>query len=364
MALESRTANARIEIESVEDFGEVTRQHEDPQATVGVTDNPSSRKPGGFWVGKRAIVAGGTGFLGRRMAERLHTLGASVTSCSRKGGCDLRDRTQAERFFADARPEVVFNFAANQGGVRYQELCPASILHDNLLIAINTMEAARVAGAARYVNIVAACAYPGEPVGGLLREDEIEAGPMHPSADNYGIVKRVALMQAKHYRRQYGLASSSICLANSYGPRDHFHPDRSHALAALVRRFYEAKRDCLPEVVIWGRGIAERDWLFADDAITGILLTLERCPDVPLINIGNGRGWTIAELSEIICDEVGYEGTLAYDASKPEGPLKKTMDTCRMHELLDWTPPTSLRCGVRETVIWFDANYLDAIHGN
>lgn len=291
------------------------------------------------------------------MMQRLEEAGAVVSNCSRAAGCDLRDINQATAFMAAAQPDVVLNFAAHQGGVAYQRLCPATMFYDNVQIVVNTMESARLAGATQYVNVIAACAYPGDPPDGLLREAEFEAGPMHESADNYGISKRVAVMQAKHYRRQHGLRTTSLCLANCYGPEDHFAPDRSHGLSALLRRFLEAKRDRRPQAEVWGRGIAVRDWLFADDAIDGMLRSLERCPDVDFLNIATGRGWTTRELAEVIRETVGYEGELVFDASKPEGPLKKTLDATKMTSLLDWQPPTGLTEGVARTLRWLEEHY-------
>ncbi len=317
-----------------------------------------------YWQGRRIVAAGGRGFLGRHLARRLEALGARVLPLSRADGCDLRDPRQAQAFLARTRPEIVFNLAANQGGVAYQRTCPGTILHDNVLIGVNTMEAARLAGAERYVNVVAACAYPDDPPDGLLREAELEAGPMHPSADNYGISKRVTVLQARYYRQEFGFPVSSVAFANTYGPGDHFASDRSHVFGALLRRFHEAQRDGRPEVVVWGRGVAVRDLLYVDDAITGLLLAVERCPDVELLNVGSGRGYSIAEIAETIRSVVGYEGRVAFDPSRPEGPLKKTLDISRLRSLIGWTPPTSLAEGTRETLAWLNEHYQEAVDGN
>ncbi len=317
--------------------------------------------PPGEWRSRRVVVAGGTGFLGSAMVERLRVLGAEVVSCSRREGVDLRDRAQAESFLLAQRPDAVFNFAANQGGVEYQRLCPAEILHDNALIQVHTMEAARLAGVRRYVNILAGCIYPGDPERGLLRESEIFDGPLHESADNYGMTKRLAFMQAKHYSRQYGFPVTSVILANSYGPGDHFEPDRSHALSALLRRFFEAKRDGASSVEVWGSGRAQRDWIFRDDAIAGVLLAAERWTGEHALNIATGRGVTTRELAEAIRDAVGYGGDIVYNAEKPEGPLRKVLDTTEMERRLGWTPPTSLRDGVARTLAWFAAHDVEAV---
>lgn len=310
-----------------------------------------------YWRDKRILVAGGTGFLGSHFVEHLQALGAVALSCSRGEGTDLRDPAAALRAVAEARPQVVINCAANQGGVAYQQECPGTILYDNALIQLHLLEAVRrVSPVPRYVNIIPACAYPAEPrEHGAYTEDEFEAGPMHASADNYGITKRLAVLQARHFARQYGVASSLVLLANTYGPRDHFGPTRAHVLAALLERFRDAQASGIGEVTVWGRGLAERDLLYVEDAVAGALMVVERCPDAGLVNIGTGRGNSVREIAETIARVVGYRGQIMYDATRPEGPLRKTLDTSKLQRLLGWTPPTALDEGVRRTLAWLES---------
>jgi GDP-L-fucose synthase len=225
----------------------------------------------------------------------------------------------------------------------------------------NTMEAARLAGVRKYVNIIAGRAYPGEPRDGILREQEFEDGPLHPTVENYGATKRAAVMQAKCYRRQYGFDAISLILINLYGPGEHFHPDRSHALAALLRKFYEAKRDQTPEVVLWGTGRAVREWLYVEDAAEGIVRAAEKYSDPEPINIAVGKGQTIAELAALIEEITGYEGAVVYDSAKPDGALQKVGDITKMKRVLDWEPRTSIRTGIQFTLDWFVAHYEEAI---
>lgn len=309
------------------------------------------------WHGRRVVVTGGDGFLGSRIVAVLRSAGADVTVRSRTTGHDLRDVDRATAAFADARAEIVFNCAANQGGIAYQRLYPGQILYDNLLMSANTIEGARRAGVTKYVNAVAGCAYPADPPGGVLREHELEAGPMHESVDNYGEAKRAAVHLARQYRRQYGLDAISLLLINLYGPGEHFHPDRSHGLAALLRKFYEAARDGAPEVTLWGTGQAVREWLYVDDAADGLVRAAERYSDPLPLNIAVGRGHTMAELAGIIAEMVGYRGRIAYDTSKSDGALLKVADTTRMRRTLDWEPPTSLRDGISRLLRWFADNY-------
>jgi len=313
-----------------------------------------------FWLNRRVCVTGGQGFLGSWIMKWLSALGAHAVSCSRRSGCDLRHLDQGRRFFEEHQPEIVINCASNQGGIAYQKLYPGVIYYDNLLMGANTMEAARLTGVKKYVNIIAGCAYPGDPRDGILRENEFEAGPMHPTVENYGATKRAAVIQAKCYRRQYGFEAISLILINLYGPSEHFHPDRSHALAALIRKFYEAKRDGIPEVVVWGTGRPVREWLYVEDAAEGIIRAAERYDDVEPLNIAVGRGYTITELAAMIQEIVGYEGRIVYDTTKPDGALRKTGDITHMKAVLNWEPPTPIREGIRRTLDWFVEHYAEA----
>jgi GDP-L-fucose synthase len=314
-----------------------------------------------FWQGRKVVVTGGKGFLGSHVVARLERLGAVVTEISRRTGHDLRVLDHGLRCFTEHEPQIVINCASNQGGIAYQKLYPGTIFHDNLLMGTNTMEAARLAGVKKYVNIVAGCAYPGEPRDGILREDEFEAGPLHPTVENYGATKRAAVMQAKCYRRQYGFDAVSLILINLYGPGEHFHPDRSHALAALLRKFYEAKRDQTPEVVLWGTGKAVREWLFVEDAAEGIIRATEEYADPEPLNIAVGKGQTIAELAALIQGITGYDGAVVYDTTKPDGALHKVGDITKMKRALDWEARTPIQDGIRRTLEWLVAHYDEAI---
>jgi GDP-L-fucose synthase len=258
---------------------------------------------------------------------------------------------------AAAAPEIVFNCAANQGGVGYQERCPGEILFDNALIQLHVLDAASKAGVEHYVNVLPACVYPAHPgPDGLFHENEIDAGPMHPSADNYAITKRLAMQQARHYGRQYGLATTHVVLANTYGPRDHFDAERSHVLAALLVRFRDATHAEASSVVVWGSGSAERDLLFVRDAVTGIVLVAERQPATSPVNIGSGRGHSVREIATTVSGATGYRGEIVFDTGRPEGPLKKTLDISTLRALVNWAPPTTLVDGVRQTLAWLESS--------
>jgi len=312
------------------------------------------------WAGRRVCVTGGQGFLGSRIMDRLKVLGARPVSCSRRSGCDLRRLDEAVSFFKHHTPELVINCASNQGGIAYQAIAPGQIYYDNILMGANTIEGSRLAGVARYVNIIAGCAYPADPRDGVLREGEFEAGAMHPTVQNYGSTKRAAVAQAKAYRQQYGFEAISLVLINLYGPGEHFHPDRSHALAALLRKFYDAKQQGLSRVTLWGTGEPIREWLYVDDAVEGILLASDCYDDVTPLNIAVGKSSPISHLASMISEAVSYEGEIVYDPTRPNGAMRKTADVEKMRRVLGWAPQTSLYDGIRLTLDWLAKNYEQA----
>lgn len=314
-----------------------------------------------FWKGRRVVVAGGFGFVGSHVARHVASLGAKVIPCSRCAGCDLRDFDATLDFFRHHTPHVVINCAANQGGLAYQKLKPADLYRDNILINLNLMEsAAQTRSVKKFVNIIAGCAYPGQMGHDAMREDMLFNRPVHPSVQTYGSVKRAALVQGMAYRDQYNLDAISLVLINLYGPGEHFTPDRSHALAALLRKVYEAKRDSLPAITIWGSGSPVREWLYVKDAAEGIALAAEKYSAKTPLNIATGQGISVLALTKIIKGIVGYEGRIEHDMDKPEGAPYKVANIAKMKRVLGWAPPTTLHAGITKTLDWLKENYEKA----
>jgi GDP-L-fucose synthase len=304
----------------------------------------------GKWADSRVVVVGGGGFLGGHVARLLTERGCAAAVPRTADGWDFRRLDDARRFFDTHRPEVVFNCAARQGGLAYQAKYPGEIYYDNMLMGLQTMEAARLAGVAKYVNVVAACSYPGV-VDGLMREADYWGGPLHPSVVNYGFTKKAQVVQSECYRRQYGFVAISLLLANLYGPEDDVDDERSHALMALLRRFWEAKRRGRPEVVVWGSGNAIREWLYVEDAAEAVVAA-ERIETVEPLNVGVGEGHSIRALAERIAALVGYEGRIVFDTSRPEGAAMKTLAIDRFVEATGWRPGTTLDDGLARTLSW------------
>lgn len=308
------------------------------------------------WSKATVAVLGGGGFLGSQVARQLRQRGVEPVVPRTADGWDFRALPSAMRFFEQYHPDVVFNCAAHQGGLEYQRRFPADLFYENMLMGLHSLHAASRAGARKYVNIVAACSYPGY-LDGVMSEDDYWSGPLHESVVNYGFTKKAQVVQGECYRRQFGFDSIHLLMTNLYGPGEHFHPDRSHGLAALLLKFYEAKRFGRARVVIWGSGRPVREWLFVEDAAEAIVATAERYDGAQPINVSVGSGLSISELALLIKDIVGYEGELVYDTDRPDGALHKTFANERIRTLVGWQPRTSLRDGLTRTLAWLDANY-------
>jgi nucleoside-diphosphate-sugar epimerase len=311
-----------------------------------------------FWNNTRVLVTGGHGFLGHHLVEQLTAQGARVFA-PRSRDLDLTHPGDMLAAFQDSEAEIVFHAAADVGGIGYNRIAPADIFRNNTLMAVNALEAARLQPVHKLVMVGSACAYPGQ-VDGLMSEDSFEAGPMHESVDVYGFSKRALYLGGKAYRKQYGVNSIFLILTNLYGPFDKFDPKESHVVAALVRKFVDAKLAGEPEVVCWGTGRPTREFMYVEDCARAIIRAGEVYEDSAPLNIGVGVGTTIRELAEALHVVTGYAGRVRWDTSMPDGALYKVLDTRRMQAALKPPPPTPLRAGLEKTVAWYEAQHCVA----
>lgn len=302
----------------------------------------------------KIAVAGGFGFLGSHVVDKLRDRGYETLAFSRATGVDIRLREQVTDFLVQNRPEVVVNCAAHVGGIAYNALAPVDIFEDNLLIGFNLVKACHSTGVKKLVNIMPNCTYPG--VAEIYREDAWWDGEMHETVLTYGMPRKSIWVQCWAYKQKYGFSSIHIVLPNLYGPGDHFDPVRSHALGALIRKIVDAELSGNPTVEIWGTGTPVREWGYVEDAAAGIVTAMEKYDDIEIMNLGEGKGYTIAEIAEITRKSVGWKGRFVFDPSRPDGAPRKILDVSRMKRLLGWEPETTLEDGITKTVEWYMKN--------
>lgn len=310
-----------------------------------------------FYDGKTIVISGGRGFLGSHISRGLSKYDCEISAPSRNDGIDFRNFDSCLSYLRKTQPDIVFNCAGDQGGVRYYESREGSVYLDNLMMGAYLMEAARLTNVKKYINIVPNCAYPGYLQEEVISEEDFWNGQLHKSVLGYGFSKKASVVQGWAYATQYGFESIHLILTNMYGPGDHFDPKKSHALAALLLKFYEAKRNNFPSVEVWGTGEAIREWLYVQDAAEGIILAGEKYDEVEPLNIAVGDGISISELSNTIKDLVGYEGQIVYNKNMPSGALRKVLSTAKMKEKLGWSPKTGIEKGIKETLSWLEQNY-------
>jgi GDP-L-fucose synthase len=307
---------------------------------------PSAAPDSGFWSGKRVVVTGGAGFLGKPTTALLGKLEAEVTVV-RSAEHDLRDREAT--FAALEGAEVVLHLAANVGGIGFNRRNPGPLAHDNLAMSLNVFEAARELEIDKLVAAGSVCAYPKfTPV--PFSEDEIWNGYPEESNAPYGLAKKMNFVLSDAYRRQYGLDSCVPVMANLYGPGDNFDLEDSHVIAAMVHKYAVATERGEPEVVLWGTGEPTREFLYVDDAARALLLCAEGLDVSDPVNIGTGTETRIRDLAETICELAGYEGRTVWDDSRPDGQPKRYLDVSRARELVGFEAEMPLQEGLRRTI--------------
>jgi GDP-L-fucose synthase len=301
----------------------------------------------------KLFIAGHNGMVGGALVRRFQREpGVSLLLRTRRE-LDLGNQSAVDDFFAQQKPDVAIIAAAKVGGIHANATYPADFLFDNLAIAANSIHAAYRAGVKRLLFLGSSCIYP-KHAPQPMPEDCLLTGPLEPTNEAYAIAKIAGLKLAQAYRRQHGVMFHSAMPTNLYGPGDNYHPQNSHVLPALIRRFDEAREKNLPEVAAWGTGTPKREFLHVDDLADAcaFLLKLENPPD--WINVGTGTDVTIRELTETVAAVTGYRGRIAWDASKPDGTPRKLMDVSRL-TALGWRAKIALREGIEKTVASYRA---------
>jgi GDP-L-fucose synthase len=300
----------------------------------------------------RVLVTGGAGFLGRTVVARLQTAGCSSVVIPRRAQYDLTREADVERLFAEHPVDLVLHLAADVGGIGYNLANPGRTFYANTMMGALVMEQARRTGVRKLVAVGSVCAYP-EHARVQFREDEVWDGYPEPTNGAYGSAKRMLLVQGQAYRAQYGFCAIHLLMMNLYGPGDHFDPERSHVIPALIRRFLEAAAAGTPEIVVWGDGLATREFLFVDDAARGILLAAERYDEAAPVNLGAGFEISIRDLAGLLAELTGYRGRVVFDASKPSGQRRRCADVTRARDLFGFRAEVGFREGLTRTIEWY-----------
>jgi len=306
-----------------------------------------------FLRGRRIVVTGGAGFLGRPTCRALEHYEPAAVVVPRSAGYDLREREAVRRLMKDTRPDVVIHLAAVVGGIGANRANPGRFFFDNAIMGIQLMEEARLAGVGKFLGVGTICSYPKHtPV--PFREDDLWAGYPEETNAPYGLAKKMLLVQAQAYRQQYGFNAVTLLPVNLYGPGDNFDPEASHVIPALIRKAVEARDAGRPDIPVWGTGAASREFLYVTDAARGIALAAEHYDSPDPVNLGSGREITIRALAELVCELCGYRGTLKWDPGKPDGQPRRCLDTSRAKAAFGFEATTPLRDGLRETIAWYE----------
>jgi GDP-L-fucose synthase len=305
---------------------------------------------------KKIVVTGGAGFLGSYVINKLKNKGCQKLYAPSYKEYDLVKNEHVKKLFRDIEPEIVIHLAAVVGGIGANRQNPGKFFYENIMMGLQLIEQARLAGVEKFVAIGTICAYPKfTPV--PFKEEDLWNGYPEETNAPYGLAKKMLLVQAQAYRQQYGLNSIYLLPVNLYGPGDNFDPESSHVIPALIRKCVDAIRNNESEIVVWGTGKATREFLYVDDCAEGIVLATERYNKPDPVNIGAGFEICIKDLVELIAKLTGFSGRITWDLTKPDGQPRRCLDTTKAETEFGFKAKTSFEDGLQKTIQWYKQHY-------
>ena len=308
-------------------------------------------------------IAGHRGMVGGAIARQLRAAGEENIVTRTHAELDLTNQLAVRDFMKEELPDVVILAAAKVGGIHANNTYPAEFIYENLMIECNVIHQAFDAGVTKLLQLGSSCIYP-KAVPQPMREDALLTGTLEPTNEPYAVAKIASIKLCESYNRQHGVDYRSIMPTNLYGPGDNFHPDNSHVMPALIRRFHEAAQDGLDEVVIWGSGTPRREFLHVDDMAAASLFVLNlpkatydenTDPMLSHINVGTGVDISILELAQLVARVTGFTGKISTDPTKPDGTMRKLMDVGRLSQM-GWSASIELEQGLADTYEWYLTN--------
>lgn len=304
----------------------------------------------------RIVMTGATGFVGRNLQEAMKAAGyRQVVPLSRKD-YNLLEQSEVRRMLREQRPEVVIHLAALSAGIKANKERPAEFFYQNLMMTTMVLHESWAAGVKKFMTCIGGCSYPAHAPS-PIKEESMWDGYPQPESAPYSTAKKMAIVQAEAYRRQYGFNAIVLVPGNLYGPYDNYNLNDAHVIPALIRKVYEAQRRGEKQIVAWGTGAPVRDFIYVKDAVKALIVALETYDAPEIINISSGVQTTIKELYNLVAELCGFRGEIVWDTSKPDGQMYKGFDVTRMKTVLKFSEITPLRRGLEETIAWFRANY-------
>lgn len=302
----------------------------------------------------RILVTGGNGFLGKSVCAELKSKGYIHVITFRSKDYDITKESEVKKLFKDKGPfDAVIHLAGLVGGIGFNKQHPGKVYYENLMMNTLMQEYSRVNKVSKFVGIGSVCAYPKfTPV--PFKEETLWNGYPEETNAPYGLAKKMMLVQSQAYREEYGFNAVHLLMINLYGPNDNFGLEHSHVIAALIRKFYEAKRDGKPEVVLWGDGSASREFLYVDDAAEAIVLAMEKYDKPEPVNIGAGNEIKIKDLANKIKTMMNYSGKIVWDTTKPNGQPRRGLDVSKAKKEFGFAAKTSFDEGLKKTIRWYE----------